>query len=751
MIRTADTQDALSEYDAPASINSKVDIPDLIGILRRGWVKILVPTLLGLAGTMAYLASIEPTFKATTRIVIERSGTRWAAARVNDGPGLDDADLWSQRHIIASESIVLPVVRALKLAEDPEFNSQIRSADAAPVPQPSLLSRARQLLRLSPVVVAQPQAPERIALDEINRRLEVTRDEGPNVLSITFEARNPETAAKIANAIVDAYLAAAVTQKFSVTKLTIGSMQDRLIELKTQAAEAERVLLEYKVSNGLAGSRDKTVTSEQLGALNSRLAEARVAVAETKVKLDRLENAGDVESKDGLTPDNDVISRLRTLHLDLASKAAEIEARVGKNHEAAVKLNKRMKEIRTAIAAEQKRLSGSFQRDYSLAQARYSEIASTLATVMGEESSGSQTQARVRELETAAETQRRLYNGMLQRFSETTRAEGQAPLLADARIVTPASVPLRPEAAKRRGLLLGAGTLLGTLLGLALVLAKDFPLGVFRTPQQLRDATGIFSVALPQLPARTATAQTGIYQYALDAPFSRFAESIRTIGAAVKKSQAGGGKVFSVISATPHEGKTVIAANLAHLAAIHGGARTLLIDTDFHQQSLSHSLAPRAKLGLKEALGDPSNLAAYVMSTGHPSLDILPCPLAERIPNAAELLGSPSMKTLIDGARTSYDLVIMEVAPVAAVVDFRMVEPLCDGHIFVVAWSKTSQRVIQETLADTPTLAKRALCAVLNKVNPKALRSIEGYKGSTREYYKSKPNRAVPVPQRAVA
>jgi polysaccharide biosynthesis transport protein len=340
---------------------------------------------------------------------------------------------------------------------------------------------------------------------------------------------------------------------------------------------------------------------------------------------------------------------------------------------------------------------------------------------------------------------------MLQRFSETTRGDGQSSMLADARVVTRASVPMRPEVSKRRFVLVGAGTLLGTLLGLALVFAKDFPFGVFRTPQQLKDATGIFSTALPAIPPRIARAHGSIYQHALDAPFSRFAETIRTIGAVVKKAQDGGGKVFSVISATPQEGKTVVATNLAQLAARHGNTRTLLIDTDFHRQTLSQCLAPQARVGLNEALGSPAQLADFVIKGGHPNLDVLPCPTDARIPNAAELLGSPKMKRLIDVARQSYDLVILEVAPVAAVVDFRMVAPLCDGHILVVAWSKTSQRVILEALADTPPLADRALCTVLNQIDPKALRSIEGYKGNTREYYQARPQRLPPLPQPSAA
>jgi polysaccharide biosynthesis transport protein len=751
MIRIADTRDASSDYDTSQPSSFQVDTSDIIGILRRGWYKILIPLLLGLAGSLAYIASLEPTYRASTRLIIERSATRYVQNKVSDGPGLDDADLWSLVHVIASESMVLPVVRSLKLTADPEFYEAPKTdaSGAAAAATPSLRSRLRDLLRTRPAVASEPQAPERIALDAVNRRLSVTREEGPNVINIAFESRSPETAAKVANAIADAYLATAITSKYSVTKLATGLMQDRLTDLKTQAANAERALLEYKVANGLVGSKDRTMTTEQLNTLNSRLAEARVSVAEAKAKLDRLETAADIESKDGFTPDNELISRLRTQHLDLAARAADIESRVGKNHEAAIKLLKRMKDIRTAIASEQKRLSGSFQKDYALAQARYSEIATTLSKVMGEESSGSQTQARMRELESAAETLRTLYNGMLQRFSETTRGDTQPSMLADARIMTRASVPLRQEVSKRRFVLVGAGTLLGALLGLAWVFAREFPFGVFRTPRQLRDATGIFSTALPAISDRVTKTPNGLYQYALDAPFSRFAETIRTIGAIIKKSQDSGGKVYAVISATPQEGKTVIAANIAHLAATHGGARTLLIDTDFHRQTLSNSLARAAKVGLREAIGNPSNLSEYIYKSDHSNLDILPCPSAARIPNAAELLGSPNMRKLIESARKSYDLVIMEVAPVAAVVDFRMLAPLCDGHVFVVAWSKTSQRVIKEILADVPALAERALCTVLNKVDPRALHSIERYKGSTREYYQTKQTRAVPVPRAA--
>jgi polysaccharide biosynthesis transport protein len=281
--------------------------------------------------------------------------------------------------------------------------------------------------------------------------------------------------------------------------------------------------------------------------------------------------------------------------------------------------------------------------------------------------------------------------------------------------------------------------MLGLLLGAALVFAKDFPIGVFRTPQQVKEATGIQATALPLISGR-ASSKSDLSRYALDMPYTRFAETIRTISALVKNAQAkNSGKVFCVVSAAPGEGKTVVATNLARLISTYGGARTLLIDADFHRRSLSQKMAPQAAQGLREALEDPTNLSNFIVKGDNAEPDLLPCAVQGRVPNAADLLGSSNMEALIDMARATYDVVIIKVPPIAAVVDFKMIAPLCDGFIFVAEWSKTSQRVVLESLSEAAVLGERALCIVLNRTNPKALASIEKYKGVTcRDYYQQK-------------
>jgi succinoglycan biosynthesis transport protein ExoP len=131
---------------------------------------------------------------------------------------------------------------------------------------------------------------------------------------------------------------------------------------------------------------------------------------------------------------------------------------------------------------------------------------------------------------------------------------------------------------------------------------------------------------------------------------------------------------------------------------------------------------------LKEALEKPTALAKFVVRNERLNLDALPCLV--RMPNAAELLGAVEMEQLIEVARETYDLVIIEAPPMAAVVDYKMIARHCNGFIFVVEWGKTSQRMVLECLSEASSLLlDRVLCVVLNKADPAALKSIEYYKG----------------------
>jgi polysaccharide biosynthesis transport protein len=275
------------------------------------------------------------------------------------------------------------------------------------------------------------------------------------------------------------------------------------------------------------------------------------------------------------------------------------------------------------------------------------------------------------------------------------------------------------------------------------LLAREWASGVFRNSKVVERLTGLYCVVLPKVkPKQQQKSVPGskwmpIEEYVLDAPFSRFTETLRDIKALISKDHvARGAKVIGIVSSVAREGKTTIAANLAALTIVSTGARALVIDADLHMRSLTAKLAPDATEGLIEALDDPSRLATLITKRPRSGLHVLPCPAAGRIPNAAELLGSAKMEKLMLAARNGYDYIIVEIAPVMSVVDLKMIERFIDGFIFVVEWGQTKRRVVLEALSEADNISQRLMGVVLNKADPAALRSIESYKGSRyNDYY----------------
>src|SRR5262249_41836236 len=114
-----------------------------------------------------------------------------------------------------------------------------------------------------------------------------------NVISVNFESEDPNKAARIANAIADSYIATTLDSKIKSTKMLSQWLQDRLSELRTQALDADRALQDYKIANNLiATGKGSSPNSEALSTLDTQLSNARLAVAEAKARLDRIQQMG---------------------------------------------------------------------------------------------------------------------------------------------------------------------------------------------------------------------------------------------------------------------------------------------------------------------------------------------------------------------------------------------------------------------------------------------------------------------------
>ena len=719
------------------------EIADIVGIARRGWFYIAAGTVVGLLCALMVLAGIPPTYKASSRIVFERTLPRYLQTnKVTNEPIIEDVDTLGQTYVISSEDILMHVIRALSLASDPDFvggndgqtpTSRIRG----------LFRKMGQALGLSRNSTdAEDRSRdhlERIALDTLVRNLTVSREDVQSVISVAYSWKDPAKAAAIVNAIVDGYIERSVASKIKSTKMAGEVVQERLDELRQQIKDADHALLAYKAANNLVGSDQLTLTHGQVGILQTQLTNARLAMADAKVRMERIDDSSNEDAT--LAPDNELIKKLRAELMDLSARANDIEKLVGKDHQAVIKIRNRMDEVRQAIVSEQRRVAGSFGKEYQLARARYDELSAAVAQTVSSEGVNSNKQAQLREFETTSESLRMLYNRMLQQAGESNKVEAEPQITPDARVLMRATPPLQTESSKKRVLIFAGGSVMGLLMGGALLLIRNFPFGVFRTPAQVTHATGLTCVILPEIVDSKERASLAAGEYALDEPYSRFAQVMRSIGTTISIAQrVARSKVICIVSSNPGEGKTTTAMNLA--AHLGQRSRVLLIDADFYRQSLTNSIASDARAGLKEALEKPASLASFVVRKDNLNLDVLPCPLRDRLPDPSELLETEGLERLIKVAREAYDLVIIEVPPMAAMVDYKIVARHCDGFILVVEWGKTSQRLVMECLSEASELLDRVLCVILNKADPYALKSIEHYKGDRFHAYYADPKKA---------
>ncbi|MGD5575223.1 hypothetical protein QUU09_22505, partial [Xanthomonas citri pv. citri] len=203
-----------------------------------------------------------------------------------------------------------------------------------------------------------------------------------------------------ANAIAEAYIDDQLGAKYQTVTRAGAWLQDRINELKSKAAAADRAVLDFKEKNNIvdlggagasstagASTFSRLIGEQQLYELNSQLATARGTTSEAKARLDRIEQVQKMDVSEGAVADtlkNDVITRLRNQYIDLSAREANISGRYGADHTAAANLRDQMEEIRRNIRAELGRISGSYRSDYEIARTRQESMERSLAALVSE-------------------------------------------------------------------------------------------------------------------------------------------------------------------------------------------------------------------------------------------------------------------------------------------------------------------------------------------------------------------------------
>lgn len=713
---------------------------DRVGdVLRRQWPLIAAAVGASLALVIVYLVLAKPMYTANARIMMDTRQTQVLDKDSGTNSALiDPGFVDSQVEIINSDDLILSVVRRLHLTDDPEFNG------SSPGPLSAVTGKVMGLFGRG-----EPPSQERLeraVVASIQGNLRVERLLTTYVLSLSYRAHSPDNAVKIANAIADAYLVGALEAKYQSTKRATEWLQQRSVELSEQATASDRAVQAFKAEHNIVGTSRGLMSEQQLSDLNTQLVQARGATAEAKARLDRIGAISDQDVAQSTVTDalnNPVITRLRAQYLDLAAQYADWSRRYGKTHLAAVNLANKMDELRKNIADEVHRIADAYRSDYEIAKSREASLEKSMKELVAQAGHTGQAEVKLRDLESAADTYRNLYNNFLEKLQSAT--QNQSFPLSEARLISTATKPDR-KSSPRTVLALVGGLVGGLCLGLGAAFARELLNDVLRTPGEVEVELGVKCLGvLPDvrppssgralLSTSARTDPPGLSRYVVDHPFSRFAETLRNIKVSIDVARLTRQiKVIGIVSSLPKEGKTTVAANFAQLIAMTGH-RTILIDGDLHTRSLTRELAPDAASGLVEALTDPTAFGYHVQRSKETGLDFLPSIVASRMVNSADVIASKPMADLLTVLREQYEYIIIDLAPVMPVADSKAFSVLIDAMVYVIEWGATTRAALQESVSGSEVLRGKLLGAVLNRANPKMLARIEAYKGKHRDSY----------------
>ena len=154
----------------------------------------------------------------------------------------------------------------------------------------------------------------------------------------------------------------------------------------------------------------------------------------------------------------------------------------------------------------------------------------------------------------------------------------------------------------------------------------------------------------------------------------------------------------------------------------------MLVDCDLRNPSLSRKLAPDAKAGLLEVISGKSAINDVLWTKSRTGLVLLPAVLRSRLSHTSEILASEATRKIFEQLRQTFDYVIVDLSPLAPVVDVRVMTPLIDSFVFVVEWGRTKIDIAEHALSDAPGVHDNLLGVVLNKVNMNAFGRYEGHR-----------------------
>src|SRR3954471_3290652 len=229
--------------------------------------------------------------------------------------------------------------------------------------------------------------------------------------------------------------------------------------------------------------------------------------------------------------------------------------------------------------------------------------------------------------------------------------------------------------------------------------AASAPASAFESTHQAPAWTSAATAeAVEPEPARIPTGTLDMHLAAALAPQSLAAEQYRSLRTRIKRAESGR-TVRTIVVTSPNkgDGKSLTAANLALTMAQEFQQRVLLVDADLRRPAIHRLFGIAETPGLSDVLMGGATLEDALVAVRDHRLTLLPSGIIPMHP--AELLGSSTMRRVLDTLRTRFDRILIDMPPVAPLADVAIASTMADGVLMIVRAGVTPKPAIERALS----------------------------------------------------
>lgn len=707
-----------------------VDLQALIATFRRRLKLFLAVALLVFVAVLVVTIQATPLYTATASVMIDgRISQVVDSQAVLSGLSADAATVETEVEILKSRQLAERVVDELKLGDDPEFNAVLVPPGLGRLFGASVPDRARQ--KLTALVVRIQR--ERV-VDAVRERLTIRRVGMTYVMAVGFTSSDPEKASRVANAFAQNYLLEQMEAKFEATRQANDWLGARLNDLRAEVIQSEAAVEQYRNVNNLLSASGATLTEQEISTYNTQLATVRAQQAEDEARLAtaRAQLArGSTGDDVGEALGSAVVQQLRARRAEMSGRVADLSSRYGPRHPDMQRADRELADIDAQIQAEIGRIVSNLEARVQVARQRTASMQASLSGARGALAANNNAGVRLNELQRNAEASRTLYQGLLDRFKQTTSQEGLAE--SDARVVSRAVTPASPSS-PNVPLNLMLGLVVAGLAGAGAVVvaeALDVGIGTGDEIETLLAYPNVGSIPLVSSVADRSDRDRPPADFLLHKPLSAFAEAVRALRTSILFSRVGHNvTVVAVTSTLPGEGKTTTAVCLA-LSAAQAGQRVVIVDCDLRRRAVNRLFDIEPELGLLDVLNGVATLEAALHHDEASGAWVLPLTHTGFTPR--DVFGTPAMEALLASLRAQFDLVVLDTAPVLAVADTRVLASKADAVVHLARWRWTPRKAVANALRLLDDAGGPIVGVVLVQVDMKA-QARYGY-GDAGRYY----------------